>query len=148
MLLSWLFIPLLSHLSMNQASTWSLRTSRAHPRRCSYSDLGNSTATSIAGSTPPHPSQNGGGHQQEERSRHPDRRSLGPHPSPPHRPHLVQLQVCVTPGTTSSLNQSTIRSCPSLSPDSCMATRNANVDSLASPMKNPPFPSCPSLLRI
>ena len=64
---SCLFIPLLSYLSMNQASIRSLRSSRAHPRRCSYSDSGDSTAASIASPAPPHTSQDGGrGHQQEE----------------------------------------------------------------------------------
>jgi hypothetical protein len=58
------------------------------------------------------------------------------------------VSVCVAPGTASSLNLSTIRSCPSLSPDSCLATGKTNADSLAIPVNTPPFPSCPSLFRI
>ena len=40
------------------------------------------------------PCQDGGGPQQDEGSGHPNRPCLGPHPPPPHRPLLVQLQVC------------------------------------------------------
>jgi hypothetical protein len=149
MLISWLFIPLLSHLITNQVSIWSLRSSQAHPHRCSYSDSGNSATASIVGPAPLDPSQDRGGHQQEEWSRHPDRWSLGPYP-----PHLTARTlcsykcVCVTPGTVSSLNPSIARSYPNLLLDSCMATGKANVDSPASPVNTPHFPSCPSLFRI
>jgi hypothetical protein len=89
MLISCLFIPLLSHLITNQVSIWSLRSSQAHPHRCSYSDSGNSATASIVGPAPLDPSQDRGGHQQEEWSRHPDRWSLGPYP-----PHLTARTLC------------------------------------------------------
>jgi hypothetical protein len=89
MLISCLFIPLLSHLITNQVSIWSLRSSWARPHRCSYSDSGNSATASIVGPAPLDPSQHRGGHQQEERSRHPDRWSLGPYP-----PHLTACTLC------------------------------------------------------
>jgi hypothetical protein len=56
--------------------------------------------------------------------------------------------VCVTPGTASSPNPSTVRSCPSLSPDSCMATGKANANLLVAPVNTLPFPSCPSPFKI
>jgi hypothetical protein len=45
---SWIFIPLFTHLSMNQACIRLLRISRTHPHRRSFSNLGDSAATSIA----------------------------------------------------------------------------------------------------
>jgi hypothetical protein len=60
----------------------------------------------------------------------------------------VATSVSVSPGTASSPNPSTVRSCPRLSPDSSIATRKENASSPASMVNTPPWPYCPSLLRM
>jgi hypothetical protein len=130
---SWIFIPLFTHLSMNQACIRLLRISRTHPHRRSFSNLGDSAATSIA--TPFHQiliKMEEGPNKRNEVAILADHvlvlilRRFTPAP-------YATTSVSIAPGTASSQNPSVVRSCPRLSPDSCMTPRKANATSPASP---------------